>query len=702
MNFFSFLKMKTMYFICCFFISSLIFSQPDKYIGQKKLYYGASYYPEAWDFEGIDEDIIRMKELNMNVMRMAEFSWALMEPEEGKYDFLWLHKVIDKLHANGIDVILGTPTATPPAWAGEKYPQIYLTNEEGIHQTHGGRRNCSYTSSKYRELSIKIIERMAKEFGSKPGVIGWQTDNEFGLEYDYSTETEIKWHSWLQQRFVTIDQLNKLWCTQLWSQTYSKFEQVPMFTTRVWHHPSLQFNWIRFSNDMIVEYQDLQINTIRKYSSLPITHDGMPGQKVNYEKLFKNLDFMAYNFYHSFEVYDKVHSNHDRMRGYGKGFFWLFETAPNHSGGGTIGNTWYIHQPNGSMRAIMWLNYAAGAQGSMFWLWKQQWAGQEMPHGAIISSWNKPFANYADLKILGSELNKTSDFLMNNPVEKAKIAMFWDHENLVGFGFEQYANGLNYYSDWASRFYIPLVNTNIHRDVISQSTDISNYKILFAPLMPYISSDLRTRLKQWVNEGGILILGPMSGYRSVDWTSFKDHAMGNLEDWIGINVESRLPIGTQRRPTEIPFMLQFNASLNLKEAEASLWSEALSTKTGTVLATYKNGSHNGLAAIIENKVGKGKVILLGTDPGKEAFQEIALNYAKEVGIIPIIKADKGVIIVTRKGQKDAGVMIVNICNEPKKVYLDNVNYTDLLSNKKISQQLDLIPYEVLILKSEKK
>jgi len=188
-------------------ISKVILAQN---IGANKLYYGAAYYPESWPREQVAKDIAHMKALNMNVMRMGEFAWSTMEPEEGKYAFDWLHGIIEELHAAGIDVILGTPSATPPAWMWQKYPEIALTDEEGLKTTHGGRRDTNYLSEAYRTKSVEITERMAKEFGNKPGVIGWQTDNEFSMNYDYSEVTERKWHQWLEERYGNIKQLNQI------------------------------------------------------------------------------------------------------------------------------------------------------------------------------------------------------------------------------------------------------------------------------------------------------------------------------------------------------------------------------------------------------------------------------------------------------------------------------------------------------------
>jgi len=692
--------------IYCALCSVLLFSifslnssyaQNAAHIGEKKLYYGAAYYPETWPESEIDKDIERMKELNMNVMRMAEFSWSKMEPEEGKYEFEWLHKIVDKLHANGISVVLGTPTATPPAWMWEKYPEIARINDEGLQTIHGARRSCSYTNAIYREKSVHIVEQMAKEFGNKPGIIGWQTDNEFHSSSDFSRETQLIWHNWLEEKYGTIENLNQLWATDLWSQTYTKFEQIPMPVSRMWHHPSLQFEWKRFNSEMVVEYQQLQLDAIRKHSKAPITHDSMPGQYLDYNKLFENLDYMAVNNYHSFEAYDRIVSNYDRMRGYNKGMHWLFETAPNNSGGGKKGNTWFLHQPEGSMKAALMMNYALGGQGLMFWLWRQHRAGHEMPHGSLINAWGKKTANWKELKEFGAYLNKNSDFLTSNPVAPAEMAIVYSHEADAGLRIEEYTNGLRYYNEWTYRFYLAFHDQYLHRDVIGPEMDFSNYKVLFLPLLPTIPEKTRQKLKIWVENGGILIAGPMTGYRSDIWASFTDHAMGDIAEWSGIEVDSRLPIGLKRRPKEIPVYLNYDASLNLEKSEATVWSEALSSNKGKVLARYETGMHDDLPAIIESEVGNGKVVILGTDPGRKVTGELLKKYAAEKGIEPLVSGDSGVVVVPRKG-KEEGMVLVNIFNETKEINLGKGNYKDYHSKEVISNTISLKPYEVRILK----
>ncbi|MBV6655731.1 MAG: beta-galactosidase, partial [Mameliella sp.] len=672
----------------------------DQAIPADKIYYGASYYPETWPRASVAEDIKHMKELSMNVVRMAEFSWSKMEPNEGEYDFEWLKSIMDELHENGISAILGTPTATPPVWLWEKHPEIGQLDENGHRKYHGARKSYDYNNQVYQHYVVRIVTEMAKALGNHPALLGWQTDNELSMKPDFSTSTKVLFQNWLREKYGTIENLNQIWATDLWSQTYQRFDQIPLPRSWTWHHPSLQLEWKRFQSESVVNFQAIQLEVIRKYSDRPITHDSMPGQSTNYEDLFEDLDYMAVNNYHSFEAYDRVLSNYDRMRGFKKGMHWLFETAPNNSGGGKKGNTWFLHKPDGSLHAALWMNYALGGQGAIFWLWRQHRAGQEMPHGSIINAWGKPVANYDDLKKLGADLQKSSDFLLNAPVTPAEIGIFYDHECDMGLRIEQYANDIRYYTDWSYRFYLALQDQHLHRDVLMPGADISDYKVLYMPLMPMISTDLRKRLKTWVENGGTLLVGPMSGYRTEEWASFTDYAMGDIEEWSGIEVDSRIPIGTKQRPAETPVEMAYTDVIELPEGTASLWSEALSSKEGKVIATYTNGMHADEAAIIENTVGKGKVVIFGTDPGRTHLGKLLSHYAAAQGIQPLATGDQGPLVVARKGAQQEGFIVDNIMTTEKTVTLPKGKYTDILTGEAFGSTQTLKPFEVRVLKKK--
>ncbi len=214
--------------------------------------------------------------------------------------------------------------------------------------------------------------------------------------------------------------------------------------------------------------------------------------------------------------------------------------------------------------------------------------------------------------------------------------------------------------------------------------------------MAMISEDFNKKLQQWVNDGGILIAGPMTGYRSEYWTSFTDHALGAFSEWAGIYVDSRIPIDAYNVDYDDVLEIYLTDENNLPMQTCGLWSEALFSPTGKVLARYNNGMHNEHAAIIENKVGQGKVVFLGTDPGEKIIQRLMLKYAKDQGIKPMAEGEENVLVVPREGNGSKYLMILNIENNKKNIIFGN-SVVDLISGEKVEAgNIMLKPYQIII------
>jgi beta-galactosidase len=344
------------------------------------------------------------------------------------------------------------------------------------------------------------------------------------------------------------------------------------------------------------------------------------------------------------------------------------------------------------------MNYAMGGQGSLFWLWRQQPAGQVMPHGAILSAWGAPAANYEDLKQLGAEIHKMSDLLMDHPVAKAEMAIVYEHESDKAFRIEEVSNNIKYYTSWTENFYTPISDAFIHRDVIALNSPIDQYKLIFVPLTPIIPETEKNKLKRWVEQGGTLLIGPMSGYRNEYFAANTDYALGNLEPWMGINVKSRLPIDPFTKNDDHNLEVVFDPSFETLPGTAALWSDALTSEKGKIIARYKYGMHDQEAAIIENSVGKGKVIMLGTYPGPEAMKQLVLHYSKEKGIEPLASGDPEILVVPRVNKDNNYLFVINLKNQIRQINLPYTNWMDLLSGEtQYTGILSLKPYEVRLI-----
>ena len=338
-------------------------------------YLGAAYYPEDWPLEQIDDDIALMLEAGMNVMRVGEFAWSSMEPEEGRFEFDWLHLAVDKLSAAGIATVIGTPSCTPPAWLVERYPETLFVDPKGKATTHGGRRHMCPNSPVYRELCERVVTKMAEEFGRDDRIIGWQIDNEV---YPHDARACCcptcvrKFQDSMRERFGTIEALNEAWCTNLWSQTYQSFKQLPVPRPDIWHHPSLLAAWSQFNSRSYVEFVEHQAEILHRLTDHPIGTDMMMILGIDHYDMNRNLDIVQYNHYHFREGLWQAAFWFDYLRPIKGRPFWNTETSTCW-GGGTAPSG---YSEPGFCRANSWMPIALGGEANLYWLWRSHWAGR--------------------------------------------------------------------------------------------------------------------------------------------------------------------------------------------------------------------------------------------------------------------------------------------------------------------------------------
>src|SRR5271163_3608701 len=235
-------------------------AQATAYPGVPPVLLGAAWYPEQWREAQWDADLAKMEAANIHLVRVGEFAWSTMEPEEGKYDFSWLDHAIAKAAAHHIVVVLGTPTAAPPAWLTTKYPETLRVAENGKRDEHGNREQFSFVNTKYRELARGIAAEMAKRYGHNPNVVGWQLDNEYAND-SFDPEAKAQFHEFLKKKYGTIENLNQKWTAAYWSQTYDNFDEIPVRSKN--ENPALLLDWRHFVSEVWKSYSINQIEVIR-------------------------------------------------------------------------------------------------------------------------------------------------------------------------------------------------------------------------------------------------------------------------------------------------------------------------------------------------------------------------------------------------------------------------------------------------------
>ena len=661
-----------------------------------KVRIGASWYPEMWPEEEWAKDVERMRELGFNTVRMFEFAWKRFEPGEGTFDFDWAKRVMDLCAEAGIGVQVGTPTAAPPAWLTTQYPEVLQVKHDGTQAIHGKRKHFNHHSSKYLQLSRTIVEKMVDAFADHPALHSWQIDNEMSGR-DYGPETVEKFHAWLKDRYGTIEKLNETWGLDFWSQAYDSFDQIPMPIATVGsreiperHHPSLIVAITRFSNDAWTEYIRNQVDAIRVGSDKPITSNMTPSFGMYWFQHNRLMDRVGHSMYKDVDHYHWNLQNFDRMRAEKPAPYWLLETAPNWSGGG---RQWNIHHNADGVKNISWTSTMLGGSMTLFWQWRQHWAGQEMQHGTHVTATGKWRPNVEAWKTLARQYDQQSEWLMANPPLPAEVGICLSNEAAWAFSIDPIDDNMEYGVRWRDDYYLPLVRSHIWRDVIHESADFSRYKILCLPMMPILTEDTKKRLVEWVRGGGKLLLGPLTGIRTEEMTMPLENEFSGLEELIGARSALRFTAQWQEDRVEVDFTEGV-------DCPTRNWCEGFELTDGEAIAYYKGpGTYgDGQVAAVHNKVGDGEVITLGCRVDSESYIWLVEELMRSAGVEPFAMGSENVVVVPRgpRSGEVAGFGVVNLTEKPQQVTVP-AGGVDRLTGREMGPDIQLDPLEVVLL-----
>ena len=661
-----------------------------------KLYHGACWYPELWDEDVLVKDIAMMKEIGMNMVRIGEFWWSRIERNEGKFDTDYIVKLLDQLHKEGIDVVMCTPTPTPPIWITHNHPERLHVDEHGRRLIHGSRQHCCTNNENYRRYSYIIIDKIAEAIGNHPAVVLWQLDNEFKchIRECYCETCKNQWHEWLEKKYGTIDNLNKAWGTMIWSEIYQSFDQVvqPFKATPFIHNASLETNYRIFHREKIAEFATHQADTIRKHCKAPITTNGAMGFGIDNEKLFENLDFVAYDTYAGQDSYHHFLLNIDFWRGIKKDKnFWLVETTNSHTG---ALDRLAKPLPLNYLVCEAVACYAGGSASFTYWLWRQQAVGCEISHSAVISAWGKPSVGYNSVLQVEEMRKNLEPFFTSTDFTKAEMAVTYSDRSNVFHEVENHK--FNNQRAMFATLYNTILNTGFHRDVLPENMDFSEYKMLVTPFLWHLSDDYVRRAKAFVENGGIWIVGPMTGGRTEEHTVTLDAALGKeLEDFAGVEA-----LYTYSMDNSGGLGRAFGITAPLK-----LWSSVFDLKEGTKpIGTTIDGVTPDMPFITEKTVGKGKVVMLGSMPfgeeGEEMLRRLYLHYGQEAGLVNT-GTTPGTAAYPRHDDENNYLVVVNMDGKGGHIILENGGF-DVVTSKSIPDsalQIKAFEYKVIQLKN---
>ena len=646
---------------------------------------GTAWYPEQWPESRWDADLNLMQQSGIHMVRIAEFAWSRMEPEEGKYDLDWIDHAITAAAKHNIYTVIGTPTAAPPAWLTQKYPETLRMNEDGRSDQHGNREQFNFANPKYRELARNIAEQLAKRFGHNPYVLGWQIDNEYEMA-SYDPETKAQFQQWLKARYHTLDNLNARWTTAYWSESYTAWDQIPIQVG--YGNPGLLLSWMRFVSDTWRSYQKNQLEVLRANSDASkfITTNTM-GWFDGYDHytVEQDLDLAAWDDYVGEGQLDVVKNGfaHDLTRGFKQKNFWVMETQPGSVNWAPVNNA----LDKGEVRAMAWHDVGHGADAVSYWQWRSALNGQEEYHGTMVGSDGTPVPLYAEIAQVGKEFEKAGAVLAGTSV-KSEVAILHSYDSRWAINWQRHNK--NYDPNVELQSYYAAIRPIAQSiDVLPATANLSSYKLVVAPGLNVLSEDAAKNLAAYVRAGGHLVLGQRSAMKDDDNGLQPERQPGPLGELLGGRVEQYYALNNP-----VPIEGQWGTG------ESPLWAELLSAKDKDteILMRYgkSNGWLDGQPAAITRKVGKGRITYIGAWLDPKTMESAAKWMATTSGVhTPLPNVPPGVEVSVRQGAHATVYILVNLSKQAQTIALPGGMQDVLEGGSKTSVNLEVYGVAVL-------
>lgn len=666
--------------------------------------HGADYNPDQWrHVEGImEEDMRLMKKANCNCMSVGIFSWAALEPEEGKFDFSWLDETMDTLAANGAVACLATPTGSRPAWMSEKYPEVLRVNENRVRILHSERHNHCYTSPVYREKAQNINRLLAERYKDHPALAVWHISNEYGGEC-HCELCQAAFRNWLKDKYTDLDTLNLAWWNSFWGHTYTSWEQIqsPSPIGEFYSNPSLFLDWKRFVTHQTVDFMKAEIAPIKEICpEIPVTTNFMgtyPG--LDYFKFKDTVDVVSwdsYPFWHNPKGNTTIGSDTafiqdiNRCVKGGKPFL-LMESVPGAVNWQSVNK---LKKPGmhilSSLQAV-----AHGSDSVQYFQWRKGRGGAEQFHGAVVDHCGHENTRvFREVSAVGDILKKL-DSVVGTSL-KSEVAVIYDWENRWALDEVQAIRRDKIeYEDTCKKFYKPFWEKGINVDVIDMDCDISGYKIVVAPILYMVKPGFAARLEKFAQEGGIVVGTYWTGIVNDTNLCFTTGFPGPLRKLFGIWSEEIDAL----YDNENNHAVMTDITLPCKEYEIKYFCDLIHAEGARVLAEYKDDFFAGRPALTKNVFGKGCAYYVAFRDEGEFTTDFVNHIIEECNITKALETTlpDGVTAQTRSDEENSFIFLQNYNGKDVDIDL-NGPYYDMVAEKEISGVITLEGYSIKILK----
>jgi beta-galactosidase len=606
-------------------------------------WYGGDYNPEQWPEEVWDEDVRLMNRAGVTLATVGVFSWARLEPREGEYDFAWLDEVLEKLHTGGVRVDLATATASPPPWLSRTYPETLPVTADGVRLSPGSRQAYCPSSPVYRAAAARLVRALAERYGKHPALVLWHINNEYGCHVArcYCDESAAAFRRWLQERYGDVDGLNAAWGTAFWSQRYDSFDEIlPPRATPAYPNPTQQLDFDRFSSDELLACFLAEKAVLREVTpDVPVTTNFMGVFRgADYWRWAPHVDVVSDDLYPDPADPDAARTAamaRDLMRSLGRGRPWLLmEQAAN------AANMRPRNAPKapGQMRALSYQAVARGADGILFFQWRQSRVGAEAFHSAMLPHAGTDTRVFREVEQLGRELSRLGEVVGTSATARAALVLDWDS----WWAIEQ--RGLPMHSSYlalVAPWHAALTEAGVLVDLVRGDEDLTGYALVVVPSL-FVATDAQIgAIDAAAQAGATVLVTAQSAIVDESLHVRLGGYLGGLRRTLGVWVEEFAPLAGAwqragavpvREEATVPPVVALSGPAFPNGATGVEWTETVRIRDAEVRAHFADGALEGAPALTRRATGDGAAWYLATRLGPEATAELVGVLVRESGL----------------------------------------------------------------------
>lgn len=661
------------------------------------IYYGGDYNPDQWPEEIWKEDMRLFKLAGINIVTVPVFSWAKLQPAEDIYDFEWLDRVMDLIAENGIYACLATSTAAQPAWMSRKYPEILPVDSDGKKHTHGARVNFCPNSAKYREFASKLAAKLAERYKNHPALLIWHIANEYG-NYCYCENCAVEFRKWLQNRYGSIEEINRRWNMSFWGHTVYDWDEIvpPSHLNnddRCFQGMSLDYN--RFMSDSSLGCYREEYNAIKKITPyIPITTNLMGTFKpLDYFKWAEHMDVVSWDNYPPLNaVMSNIAMRHDLMRGLKDGQpFMLMEQTPSQQNWQPYNS---LKRP-GVMRLWSYQAVAHGADTVMYFQLRRSRGACEKYHGAVVAhAGHENTRVFRECTQLGSELKKLGGRILDSRLD-AKVGIIFDWDNWWAVELSSGPSIELKYVQQVEKYYKAFYDMNIAVDMIKTDADFSKYDIVIAPVLYMVKPGVAGKLEEFTANGGLFVTTFFSGLVDENDLVALGGYPGELRKLLGIWAEE---IDALFPDMKNDIVMKEPVGRMAGRYTCGMLCDLVNPEGAKTLAVYGKDFYAGRPVLTENSFGKGKAYYIASDPEDSFIRDFMKFLCGRKGIVPPpIDAAAGVEITRRYKEDKEFTFVLNHNDFNVNIDLKQGKYTELITGLDKSGSMELEAKGVAIL-----